>query len=79
MYVPFAETVDGFESQLATNYLGHFLLTHHLLPLLKAAGENGANARIVNVSSIAHEQGQIYFKDIHFKKLVSYNKLLIDI
>ena len=27
MFGPRQETVDGFESQLATNYLGHFLLT----------------------------------------------------
>ncbi len=27
MFGPRKETVDGFESQLATNYLGHFLLT----------------------------------------------------
>jgi hypothetical protein len=27
MFGPRQETIDGFESQLATNYLGHFLLT----------------------------------------------------
>lgn len=27
MFGPRSETEDGFESQLATNYLGHFLLT----------------------------------------------------
>ena len=43
-------TVDGFERQFATNYLGHFALTAHLLPLLRRAAPG---ARVVNVSSLA--------------------------
>ena len=45
-------TEDGFESQLATNYLGHFLLTHLLLPHL-----DSSQARVVNVSSCASYMG----------------------
>jgi len=50
-------TKDGFEEQLATNYLGHFLLSHLLLSKLKTSGQPGAPARIVNVSSCAHYCG----------------------
>tara|TARA_R110002124_G_scaffold114535_11_gene269260 strand:- start:10689 stop:11642 length:954 start_codon:yes stop_codon:yes gene_type:complete len=42
-------TADGFELQFGTNYLGHFALTAHLLPLLTRA----ANPRVVTLSSIA--------------------------
>ena len=65
MATPFKLTDDGFESQLAINYLGHFLLCHLLLPELKAAGTKNRNARIVNVSSIIHYVGRINFKDIN--------------
>lgn len=51
------ETEDGFESQLATNYIGHFLLTHILLPVLERTGTADEPARIVNVSSSAHFLG----------------------
>lgn len=40
-------TEDGVEKTFATNYLSHFLLTHLLLPALKA----GAPSRIVNVAT----------------------------
>lgn len=50
---------DGFELQLATNYLGHFALTGLLLPLLRAG-----KARTVQLSSIAHRQGRIYLDDL---------------
>ena len=40
--------MQGFESQLCTNYLGHFLLTHLLLPVLLTAGENGKPGRVVS-------------------------------
>ncbi len=42
-------TSDGFELQFGTNYLGHFALTGHLLPLLM----RGQAPRVVTVSSIA--------------------------
>lgn len=54
------ETVDGFEIQFGTNYLGHFALTARLLPLLKQSWD----ARIVTLSSIAARQGRINFDDL---------------
>lgn len=42
-------TDDGFELQFGTNYLGHFALTRHLLPLLV----RGQSPRVVTLSSIA--------------------------
>ncbi|OGB21847.1 MAG: short chain dehydrogenase [Burkholderiales bacterium RIFCSPLOWO2_02_FULL_57_36] len=53
-------TSDGFELQLGTNYLGHFALTAHLLPLLR----KGKNPRVVTVSSIAARNGAINFEDL---------------
>src|SRR5436853_491217 len=52
------ESADGHELRFAVNYLAGFLLTHLLLPLLKA----GAPARIVNVSSAG--QQAIDFGDV---------------
>jgi NAD(P)-dependent dehydrogenase (short-subunit alcohol dehydrogenase family) len=64
MACPLARIGDGWESQFATNHLGHFLLTMSLLPALK----DGAPSRIVNLSSGAHRFGGVDFDDIHFNK-----------
>jgi NAD(P)-dependent dehydrogenase (short-subunit alcohol dehydrogenase family) len=53
MAVPEQRTEDGFELQLATNHLGHFVLTARLLPRLLAAPA----ARVVAVSSTARHFG----------------------
>jgi NAD(P)-dependent dehydrogenase (short-subunit alcohol dehydrogenase family) len=68
MMPPFSLSEDGFESQLAANYLGHFALTGLLLPLLTRT----PNSRIVSLSSLAHNWGGIRFDDLNFAR--GYNK-----
>ena len=53
------ETADHFELQFGTNHLGHFALTGHLLPLLRAARAS----RVVTVSSLAAAQRALGFSD----------------
>ncbi|MET0899536.1 MAG: SDR family NAD(P)-dependent oxidoreductase [Mycobacterium sp.] len=52
----------GYESQFATNHLGHFQLTRALLPALRNAG----GARVVNLSSWGHHYSDIRWDDPHF-------------
>jgi NAD(P)-dependent dehydrogenase (short-subunit alcohol dehydrogenase family) len=50
-------TVDGFESQIGTNHLGHFALTNLLLPQI--------TDRVVVVSSDLHRSGKIVLDDLN--------------
>lgn len=63
MQTPQSTTVDGFELQMASNHLGHFLLTGLLLSLLEKA-----SGRVVNVSSVMHLNAAINFDDLMLKK-----------
>ncbi len=56
-------TVDGFELQFGTNFLGHFALTAQLQPLLSRG-----RARVVNVSSSADNFGRIAFDDLQAER-----------
>ncbi|XP_058478737.1 retinol dehydrogenase 12, like [Solea solea] len=69
MSCPYGKTTDGFEMQIGVNHMGHFLLTHLLLDLIKRS----APARIVTVSSMAHSWGVINLDDINSEK--SYSKM----
>jgi NAD(P)-dependent dehydrogenase (short-subunit alcohol dehydrogenase family) len=53
MACPYALSKDGIESQMATNHFAHAVLTNRLVPAIKKAG----TARIVNLSSEAHQWG----------------------
>ncbi|BBX90846.1 SDR family oxidoreductase [Mycolicibacterium boenickei] len=55
-------TGDGFELQFGTNHLGHFALTAHLLPLLRAG-----RARVTSQTSVAARRGTINWDDVNWE------------
>jgi NAD(P)-dependent dehydrogenase (short-subunit alcohol dehydrogenase family) len=61
MFPPRRLSPQGFESQFATNHLGHFALTG----LLFDAISRGRDARVVTVTSNAHRGGWIHFDDLN--------------
>lgn len=68
MAPPLSRTAQGFELQLGTNHLGHFVWTTALLPQL------GEGARVVNVSSRGHLRSPIRWDDPHFRDESAYEK-----
>jgi NAD(P)-dependent dehydrogenase (short-subunit alcohol dehydrogenase family) len=70
MYPPKLTTQDGFESQFATNHLGHFAFTGLLLDrLLPVPG-----SRVVTLSSAGHRmKAAIHFDDLHWER--SYDRV----
>ncbi|WP_118976818.1 SDR family NAD(P)-dependent oxidoreductase [Taibaiella koreensis] len=64
MWVPLRRDARGYESQLATNHLGHFQLCARLWPALKQAG----NARVIAVSSYGHQIAPFDFDDPNFER-----------
>jgi NAD(P)-dependent dehydrogenase (short-subunit alcohol dehydrogenase family) len=63
MFMSRQESADGIEMTLALNHLNYFYLTILLLDVLKISDR----ARVINVSSHAHEGGKINFDDIQLK------------
>jgi len=54
-------TQDGLELQFGTNYLGHFALVAHLLPLLRAG-----KARVTSQASFGAAQGAFNWDDLQW-------------
>ena len=72
MATPFELTKDGHEAQWQTNYLAHWVLTEHLLPLLLQTAKPlpAGSVRIVNLTSSGHlsaPKGGINFDDLSLK------------
>jgi len=64
MQAPKGVTVDGFETHLGVNHLGHFALTGLLINTIL----NTKNSRVVTVSSNAHKMGRFDFDDLKLDK-----------
>ncbi|KAG4439247.1 hypothetical protein IFR05_005285 [Cadophora sp. M221] len=72
MATPFEMTKDGHEAQWQTNYLAHWVLTGHLLPLMLQTSKTlpPGSVRIVNLTSSGHLgalKGGINFDDLSLK------------
>jgi NAD(P)-dependent dehydrogenase (short-subunit alcohol dehydrogenase family) len=64
MATPLSRDARGFESQLATNHIGHFQLTLRLWPaLLQARG-----ARVIALTSAGHRRSGFDFEDPQFER-----------
>ncbi|EXJ92484.1 hypothetical protein A1O3_01036 [Capronia epimyces CBS 606.96] len=83
MATPFLLSDDGYESQFQTNYLAHWLLTWHLLPLLESTASASAplspagSVRVVNVSSTGHSaapKGGIDFADPSLRNAFTFRR-----
>ena len=64
MAPPLTRDARGYESQFATNHLGHYQLTARLWPALKQSG----HARVVSVSSTGIRFGGVDFDDPNFER-----------
>lgn len=72
MATPFEITKDGHEAQWQTNYLAHWVLTDHLIPLMLQTANAcpAGSVRIVNLTSSGHlgaPKGGINFEDLSLK------------
>lgn len=71
MMTPYSKSVDGIESQQATNHFAHFALTGLLMDIIS----NTPKSRVVNVSSIAHRQGKMDFNNLLYDKGQDYSPM----
>ena len=55
-------TIDGFETQFGTNYLGHFVLINRIASLLRPGG------RVVMVASAGHRRTDVDLDDPNFER-----------
>ncbi|WP_037305358.1 SDR family NAD(P)-dependent oxidoreductase [Amycolatopsis orientalis] len=61
---PRRETAEGHELTFATNHLGHFVLVHHLMPLLEAA----TAGRVVTTGSFVGKSAELDLDDLQSKR-----------
>lgn len=61
MACPQSKTADGFETHFGTNHLGHFVLVHRIMSLLKPG------SRLINLSSGGHRFSDVDLEDPNFE------------
>lgn len=76
MACPYSKTVDGLESQFGVNHVSHFLFTNLIMPKLLEAAKATGEARIVNLTSMAHQFSDIRWDDLTFDDGKTYDRWL---
>ncbi|PSN62400.1 short-chain dehydrogenase [Corynespora cassiicola Philippines] len=66
MACPKYSTKDGFEMQIGTNHIGHFLLFELLKPTLLASSTPEFNSRVISLSSGGHRLGTVEVDDLNY-------------
>ena len=63
-------TKEDIEGQFGANHIGHFLLTHLLMPqlLTSAASSTPGATRVVNLTSLGHRLSPVRFSDYNLEK-----------
>src|SRR6185295_838056 len=64
MACPHGRTRDGFETQIGTNHIGHFVLANRLAPLVAKS----AAGRVVVTSSSGHRLSDVNLDDPNFER-----------
>lgn len=72
MAVPLARNSLGIESHLATNYLGHAILTCRLVPALLRGGDS----RVISLSSSGHQASGVNLDDLNWEQR-KYKKWIV--
>jgi NAD(P)-dependent dehydrogenase (short-subunit alcohol dehydrogenase family) len=62
MATPFSRTKDGFERQIGTNHISHFVLVNRIAPLIASGG------RLVTLSSAGHRISDVDLDDPNFER-----------
>jgi len=74
MATPDEITKDGFDKQMQTNHLSHFLLTKELFPLLVESAKESGDARLVQHSSMARDMCKGEDKLLEEQYMSKYDK-----
>jgi len=69
MAMPERATVDGYDTQMQTNHLSHFMIASALLPELELAAEGPGEGRVVTISSGARNTPGGHLEAKYFDKL----------
>ncbi len=68
-------TLDGFESNIGTNYIGTYYLTNKLIPYLKTLNHS---VTLINTTSISYKYAKINYNDFlgtnNYSKFKSYSE-----
>ncbi len=73
MACPEGKTEDGFETQLGTNHLAHFLLFNLLKPALLASATPAFGSRAVILTSVAHRFSEVMWDNMNMNGVYDKN------